>query len=132
MTGPSGVRGETWDERDPSLNLPFTTALASSWDPDIARRYGAAVAVEARAAHWITPTEGIHIGYRAWLTERPVMAHWPRDRKRLRCGGCPAQVGGVRIPGCLRLGQGADREREQCAGLSRSRTPVTLSRVPSP
>src|SRR3984893_13218749 len=46
--GPSGIRGETWDERDPSLNLPSATALASSWDPDIARRYGAAAAVEAR------------------------------------------------------------------------------------
>jgi beta-glucosidase len=46
--GPSGVRGETWDERDPSLNLPSATALASSWDPDMARRYGAAAAVEAR------------------------------------------------------------------------------------
>ena len=28
--GPSGIRGETWDERDPSLNLPSATALASS------------------------------------------------------------------------------------------------------
>jgi beta-glucosidase len=46
--GPSGVRGEVWDERDPSLNLPSATALASSWDVDIARRYGAAAAVEAR------------------------------------------------------------------------------------
>ena len=46
--GPSGVRGEVWDERDPSLNLPSATALASSWDPDVARRYGAAAAVEAR------------------------------------------------------------------------------------
>lgn len=46
--GPSGVRGEVWDERDPSLNLPSATALASSWDTDIARRYGAAAAVEAR------------------------------------------------------------------------------------
>ncbi|GAA4733995.1 glycoside hydrolase family 3 C-terminal domain-containing protein [Modestobacter marinus] len=46
--GPSGVRGEVWDERDPSLNLPSATALAASWDPDIARRYGAAAAVEAR------------------------------------------------------------------------------------
>ena len=42
------MRGETWDERDPSLNLPSATALASAWDPDIARRYGAAAAVEAR------------------------------------------------------------------------------------
>jgi len=46
--GPSGVRGEIWDERDPSLNLPSATALASSWDANIARRYGAAAAVEAR------------------------------------------------------------------------------------
>jgi beta-glucosidase len=46
--GPSGVRGEVWDERDPSLNLPSATALASAWDPEIARRYGAAAAVEAR------------------------------------------------------------------------------------
>ena len=46
--GPSGVRGEVWDERDPSLNLPSATALASAWDSDIARRYGAAAAVEAR------------------------------------------------------------------------------------
>lgn len=46
--GPSGVRGEVWDERRPSLNLPSATALASSWDPEIARRYGAAVAIEAR------------------------------------------------------------------------------------
>src|SRR3954469_7187603 len=46
--GPSGVRGEVWDERDPSLNLPSATALASAWDPAIARRYGAAAAVEAR------------------------------------------------------------------------------------
>ena len=37
-----------WDERDPSLNLPSATALSSSWDPDVARRYGAAAAVEAR------------------------------------------------------------------------------------
>ena len=46
--GPSGVRGAAWDERDPSLNLPSGSALAASWDPDIARRYGAAAAVEAR------------------------------------------------------------------------------------
>nr|WP_123732892.1 glycoside hydrolase family 3 C-terminal domain-containing protein [Rathayibacter sp. PhB152] len=46
--GPSGVRGEVWDERSPSLNLPSATALSSSWDRSIARRYGAAAAVEAR------------------------------------------------------------------------------------
>ncbi len=46
--GPSGVRGEVWDERSPSLNLPSASSLSSSWDPDLARRYGAAAAVEAR------------------------------------------------------------------------------------
>ncbi|PPG28664.1 glycosyl hydrolase [Pseudoclavibacter sp. RFBG4] len=46
--GPSGVRGETWDERSPSLNLPSATALSSSWDPAIAYRYGVASAAEAR------------------------------------------------------------------------------------
>ena len=46
--GPSGVRGEVWDERDPSLNLPSASALSSCFDVDIARRYGAAAAVEAR------------------------------------------------------------------------------------
>ncbi|MGV8977094.1 MAG: beta-glucosidase [Cellulomonas sp.] len=46
--GPSGVRGAVWDERDPSLNLPSATALAATWDPEIAYRYGAAAAHEAR------------------------------------------------------------------------------------
>ena len=46
--GPSGVRGEAWDERDPSLNLPSATAISSSWDPSVARRYGAVAAIEAR------------------------------------------------------------------------------------
>ena len=46
--GPSGVRGAVWDERDPSLNLPSATALAASWDPDLAYRYGVAMAHEAR------------------------------------------------------------------------------------
>lgn len=46
--GPSGVRGEVWDERSPSLNLPSATALASAWDRSLAHRYGAVAAVEAR------------------------------------------------------------------------------------
>ncbi|MGO4783531.1 beta-glucosidase [Cryobacterium sp. W22_MBD10_FK3] len=46
--GPSGVRGEVWDERSPSLNLPSGTALASTWDGEMAARYGAMSAVEAR------------------------------------------------------------------------------------
>lgn len=46
--GPAGVRGPVWDERDPSLNMPSGTALAASWDTDLAGRYGAAAASEAR------------------------------------------------------------------------------------
>ncbi|TCC63109.1 glycosyl hydrolase [Kribbella pittospori] len=46
--GPSGVRGPVWDERDPSLNLPSATALSSSWDVEVAHRYGVVSALEAR------------------------------------------------------------------------------------
>ena len=46
--GPSGVRGERWDEREPSVNLPSGTALGASFDVGLARRYGAVAAVEAR------------------------------------------------------------------------------------
>ncbi|GAA3921002.1 beta-glucosidase H [Microbacterium invictum] len=46
--GPAGVRGPRWDEREPSLNLPSGSALAASWDVDLAFRYGAAAASEAR------------------------------------------------------------------------------------
>jgi beta-glucosidase len=46
--GPSGVRGERWDERSPSLSMPSGTALAASWDPELAYRYGQAAAAEAR------------------------------------------------------------------------------------
>jgi beta-glucosidase len=46
--GPAGVRGPRWDEREPSLNLPSSSALAASWDVALAYRYGAAAASEAR------------------------------------------------------------------------------------
>jgi beta-glucosidase len=45
--GPAGVRGEYWDERDNSLNLPSGTALGSTWDPEFARRIGNILAREA-------------------------------------------------------------------------------------
>lgn len=46
--GPSGVRGESWDERDPSLNLPSASCLSASWDVEVARDYARVMAVEAR------------------------------------------------------------------------------------
>ncbi len=46
--GPSGVRGEIWDERSPSLSLPSATALASTWDVNVLRDVGIVMAYEAR------------------------------------------------------------------------------------
>ena len=45
--GPAGVRGEFWDERDNSLNLPSGTALGSSWSPALAAEYGRTLGSEA-------------------------------------------------------------------------------------
>jgi len=45
--GPAGVRGEFWDERDNSLNLPSGTALGSTWDPEFAYEVGVVLAAEA-------------------------------------------------------------------------------------
>ncbi|MCU1644561.1 MAG: bglX [Nocardia sp.] len=46
--GPSGVRGELWDERDPSVSLPSGTALAATWDRALLGRIGGLIAAEAR------------------------------------------------------------------------------------
>ncbi|WP_053205823.1 beta-glucosidase family protein [Jiangella muralis] len=46
--GPSGIRGESWDDRERALNLPSATALGASWDVALAERYGAVLAAEAR------------------------------------------------------------------------------------
>ncbi|MFI6829759.1 glycoside hydrolase family 3 protein [Kribbella sp. NPDC050241] len=61
--GPSGVRGPVWDERDPSLNLPSATALSSSWDVEVAHRYGVVSALEARRKNVdvvLGPTINLH------------------------------------------------------------------------
>ncbi|MFZ0089312.1 MAG: glycoside hydrolase family 3 C-terminal domain-containing protein [Solirubrobacteraceae bacterium] len=46
--GPAGVRGERWDERHPSVNIPCPTALAATWDPQLVEDLGALLAFEAR------------------------------------------------------------------------------------
>ncbi|MFN2320025.1 MAG: beta-glucosidase [Dermatophilaceae bacterium] len=61
--GPSGVRGELWDERSPSLNLPSASALSSAWDTSIAETYGAMSAIEARRKNVdvvLGPTINLH------------------------------------------------------------------------
>lgn len=46
--GPSGVRGELWDERHPSLSLPSGSSLGSTWDEAAAERYGQVLAEQAK------------------------------------------------------------------------------------
>ncbi|MEV5575160.1 glycoside hydrolase family 3 C-terminal domain-containing protein [Spirillospora sp. NPDC052269] len=46
--GPSGVRGSSLDDRDPSASLPSATAVAATWDLGRVRRLGALIAAEAR------------------------------------------------------------------------------------
>ncbi|GAA1353285.1 glycoside hydrolase family 3 protein [Streptomyces beijiangensis] len=61
--GPIGVRGVRWTADDPSIALPSPTALAASWDPDLARRAGVLLAQEARrkGVHvLLAPTVNLH------------------------------------------------------------------------
>ena len=46
--GPAGVRGERWDEREPSANVPSPTLLAATWDEARIERLGRLLAGEAR------------------------------------------------------------------------------------
>jgi beta-glucosidase len=46
--GPAGVRGERWDEREPSANVPSPTLLAATWDEARIERLGRLLASEAR------------------------------------------------------------------------------------
>lgn len=61
--GPIGVRGVRWTADDPSIALPSPTALAATWDQELARRAGALLAQEARrkGVHvLLAPTVNLH------------------------------------------------------------------------
>src|SRR5688572_16920937 len=61
--GPAGVRGETWDERDPSANVPAPTALAASWDIARVERVARLLAAECRRKGvdvLLAPTVNLH------------------------------------------------------------------------
>jgi beta-glucosidase len=61
--GPIGVRGTGWGPDDPAVVLPSPTALAATWDPDLARRVGRLLAQEARrkGVHLLlAPTVNLH------------------------------------------------------------------------
>jgi beta-glucosidase len=61
--GPAGVRGETWDERDPSANVPSPTALAATWDCDRVEAIGRLLARECGRKNvdvLLAPTVNLH------------------------------------------------------------------------
>lgn len=61
--GPAGVRGELWDERDSSVNIPSPTAVAASWDAGLVRDLGRLLAFEARRKGVdvvLAPTVNLH------------------------------------------------------------------------
>ncbi|MEE1818250.1 glycoside hydrolase family 3 C-terminal domain-containing protein [Streptomyces sp. SP18ES09] len=61
--GPIGVRGVRWTADDPSVAIPSPTALAATWDPELARRAGRLLAQEARrkGVHVVlAPTVNLH------------------------------------------------------------------------
>ncbi|MEU4462357.1 glycoside hydrolase family 3 C-terminal domain-containing protein [Streptomyces sp. NPDC024017] len=61
--GPIGVRGVHWSADDPSVALPSPTALAATWDPELAHRAGVLLAQEARrkGVHvLLAPTVNLH------------------------------------------------------------------------
>src|SRR3954464_7674113 len=61
--GPGGVRGERWDERGPSANVPSPTALAATWDEARIERLGGLLAAECRRKGvdvLLAPTVNLH------------------------------------------------------------------------
>jgi beta-glucosidase len=61
--GPAGVRGETWDERDTSANVPSPTALAATWDEALVEQLGRLLAYESRRKGvdvLLAPTVNLH------------------------------------------------------------------------
>ncbi len=95
--GPSGVRGALWDERLPSACLPSATALAASWDLELAREYGTVVAGEARAKGVdvvLGPTVNLH---RSPLGGRHFEAF--SEDPRLTADLAAAYVAGVQAQG---------------------------------
>ena len=61
--GPIGVRGVRWVGSDPSIALPSPTALAATWDVELAREVGRLLGQEARrkGVHvLLAPTVNLH------------------------------------------------------------------------
>jgi beta-glucosidase len=98
--GPAGVRGESWDERDSSANVPCATALAATWDTGRIEAIGGLLAREARR-------KGVDV-----LLAPTVNLH--RTPYAGRCFECfsedpllTARMGGAYVRGLQRSGVGA-------------------------
>jgi Glycosyl hydrolase family 3 N terminal domain len=102
---PAGARGERWDERDPSANVPSPTALSATWDEARVERMGRLLAAECRR-------KGVDV-----LPAPTVILH------RSPYGG--RHVDGVR-PGGLR---GPHRAPVVCAAAGQRVTPRSGSRL---
>ncbi len=100
--GPAGVRGEFWDERDNSLNLPSGTALGSTWSIEFAAEYGRVLAREAARKGVdvvLGPTINLHrtpLGGRHFecLSEDAMLtgalaANYTKGMQSLGKGACP-------------------------------------------
>ena len=100
--GPSGVRGEYWDERDCSLNLPSATAVSSSWDPGLLEELGRVLGDEAQRKGVdvvLGPTINLHrspLGGRHFecFSEDPLLTgvlatSYVRGLQSKQIGACP-------------------------------------------
>ena len=93
--GPAGVRGERWDEREPSANVPSPTALAATWDEARIERLGRLLAAEARSKGVdvvLAPMINLHrtpYGGRCFecFSEDPLLTGAHRRRLRARAAG---------------------------------------------
>ena len=100
--GPAGVRGELWDERDTSANIPSPTALAATWDEERVAGIGGVLAAEARRKGvdvLLAPTVNLHrtpYGGRHFecLSEDPLLTGriGAAFTKGLQAGGVAATV----------------------------------------
>lgn len=61
--GPSGVRGQSWDDRETSASLPSATSVAATWDVELVGKLGELLASQARAKNVdvvLGPTVNLH------------------------------------------------------------------------
>jgi beta-glucosidase len=98
--GPAGVRGQTWDERDTSANVPSPTALAATWDTGRVEAIGRLLAHEARRKGvdvLLAPTVNLH--------------RTPYAGRHFECYSedplLTAQIGAAYVRGLQRAGVGA-------------------------